>query len=173
MSGPPSLPVATASSESMASSAHVATRRAAALAWLVDAIDVTVTSESESPQRAHLWWRMLSESLHIRRLGRTTPSPYLEKMRHQHHDSGVGCRHTVGGGVPFDSDLDCHDSMDFSKSHFKVLSPTLQGTPPGVPPQGGTLKVPPPPPTLPAKVQGGVVGWDPTFRPRVQGGVAG
>ena len=47
-----------------------------------------------------------------------------------------------------------------SKSHFKVLSPTLQGTPPGVPPPGGTLKVPPPPPTLPAKVQGGVVRGD-------------
>ena len=36
----------------------------------------------------------------------------------------------------------------YSKSQFKVDSPTLQGTPPGVPPQGGTLKVLPCHPTL-------------------------
>ncbi len=38
-----------------------------------------------------------------------------EKMRHHHHDLGLGCRHTLGGGVPFDSDLDCHDGFDLFK----------------------------------------------------------
>ena len=61
-----------------------------------------------------------------------------------------------------------------SKSHFKVLSPTLQGTPPGVPPQGGTLKVLPCHPTLDPRPEGGVPPDHPTLdlrRQRRWGGI--
>ena len=63
----------------------------------------------------------------------------------------------------------CHtSSVPCSKSHFKVLSPTLQGTPPGVPPQGGTLKVLPCHPTLDPRPERGVPPDHPTLDLRRQ-----
>ena len=53
------------------------------------------------------WWRMFS--LHVRRLGRTMPSPYLKKMRHHQHDLGVT---SWAEDVPFD--LDCDSRRLFS-----------------------------------------------------------
>ena len=58
--------------------------------------------------------------------------------------------------------------MCISKSQFKVDSPTLQGTPPGVPPQGGTLKVLPCHPTLDPRPEGGVPPDHPTLDLRRQ-----
>ena len=71
-----------------------------------------------------------------------------------------------GGGAAAYSTLEYH-----SKGQIKMPRPTLPRYLAKVPCHGGTLKVPPHPPTLAAKVQGMVVGGGPSLRPRVQGGV--